>query len=236
MMFVSLKFKGMATASLLSLTIPMAAQAATLATASADADSYLAFNTNNQTSVSTTIGRDIRPAGYEFNFATIEFDNTDLAGLTTAGDKFLVIELLEFVTLGPAIGGPPSQISSSTGNATIKVVGLDESYADYLGSPSNTAWYDTYLGDAAADATASATQAGLVYFDVTDVVNGWIDDPSSNNGFGLVVTAGDDLIEIGATDDFFPTGTFSPILSSVPEPTSMALLALGGLATLRRRP
>jgi hypothetical protein len=232
-MFASLKCTA-TSATLAVLAWSPGALASNLATASYDTDSYLSFSTNNETSASTTIGRDIRPA-YEFNFAAIEFDNADLNGLSTAGDKFLVIEVLDFVTSESTDGGRPTFSSSDTGNATIKVVGLGQSFDEYLAAASATEWYDTYLGDAAADATGSRTTLGKLYFDVTDVVNGWINDPTTNHGFGLVLTDGDDLIEIGATDDFFETGTYSPTLSSVPEPGSMAMLALGAVGLFRRR-
>lgn len=207
--------------------------AGTLATTSFDTDSYIPFRTNNPTSPEITLGA-VNP-GYNFNFGVIEF--ADLGSVPTDGPKFLAVDLEAFITLGdpPPGGGPPPAIPSPTGVATIKVVGLGESYNDdYATAPSASDWFDTFIGDPDADATASPTTAGTVYFDVTDVVNGWLADPSSNFGFGLVVTSGQS-VELGASSDFLPSGSIAPVLTTVPEPASMLLLGVGALALTRRR-
>lgn len=205
---------------------------ATTATTTFDSDSYIPFKTNNPTSPELTLGA-VNP-GYNFNFGVIEFD--DLTGFSAAGSKFLVVDLEAFITLGapPPGGGPPPAIPSPTGSATIKVVGLGANFADYSTAPSASAWFDTYIGNPVADATASPTAAGLVSFDVTDVLNGWLANPSTNNGFGLVVSTGQS-VELGASDDFLPSGSIAPILTTVPEPASLTLLAVGAMALTRRR-
>ena len=205
----------------------------TLVETSFDSDSYIPFATNNPTAPEITLGA-VNP-GYNFNFGVIEFD--DLTLVPAIGDKFLVVDLEAFVTLGdpPPGGGPPPAVLTPTGNATIKVVGLTESYGtDYPVAASASGWFDAQIGNPAADAEAAVTSAGLVSFDVTDVVAGWLADPSSNYGFGLVVSSGQS-VELGAGDDFLPSGSVAPILSSVPEPGSMALFALGAVGLLRRR-
>ena len=206
----------------------------TIAETSFDTDSYIPFKTDNPTASEITLGAE--NPGYNFNFGVIEFD--DLSTVPASGDKFLVVDLEAFVTLGapPPGGGPPPAVLTPTGNATIKVVGLDSSYSDVYADPGTTAsvWYDTFIGNPVADAEATVANAGLVYFDVTDVVDGWLANPSANNGFGLVVTSGQS-VELGASDDFLPSGSVAPILSSVPEPTSLALLAMGTAGMLRRR-
>lgn len=220
------------TAGCLLACVSSAASAETLATASFDTDSYIPFRTNNLASPELSIGA-YNPS-YNFNFGIIEF--ADLSGVPTQGPKFLAVDLEAFVTLGdpPPGGGPPPPTFSPTGTATIKVVALDQSRANYFSSPSASDWYDTYLFDAPADATATVTQAGLVYFEVTDAVDEWLGDSSSNFGFGVTVIAGDS-IELGAASDFTASGSIAPTLTSVPEPSSMALLGLAGLAVLRRR-
>ena len=220
------------TAVLAAMAAPMAFST-TVAETSFDTDSYIPFATNNPTSSEITLGA-VNP-GYNFNFGVIEFD--DLGSVPSTGDKFLVVDLEAFVTLGapPPGGGPPPAVLTPTGNATIKVVGLTEDYSTaYPIAPSASGWFDAQIGNPAADAEETVTSAGLVYFDVTDVVDGWLANPSSNFGFGLVVSSGQS-VELGASDDFLTSGSIAPILSSVPEPSSLALLALGAAGLLRRR-
>ena len=232
-----------AAATALAVTAP-SALGTTIATTTFDTDSYIPFKTNNSTATEITVGA-VNP-GYNFNFGVIEFGNLD--GVSATGDKFLVVDLEAFVTLGdpPPGGGAPPTTLTPTGTATIKVVGLDSSYQSVYadGGTVASAWYDTYIGNATADAEATATNAGLVYFDVTEVVDAWLDTPSSNYGFGLVVTSGQS-VELGAgpyeVPDgnggviVVPTGSVAPALSTVPEPTSLALLAMGVTCVLRRR-
>ena len=61
--------------------------------------------------------------------------------------------------------------------------------------------------------------------DVTSIVQGWVNGSNDNNG----------LVLFGTTAAFQGAGFENITLNVVPEPATMSLLALGGLAILRRR-
>lgn len=206
--------------------------ATTIATATFDTDSYIPFKTNNPTASEITVGREV--AGYNFNFGVIEF--SDLSAVSSSGSKFLVVDLEAFVTLVGGEFGPPTPTFTTTGNSTLKVVALGSSYNGDYALPATVAstWYETNIGGVSPLSTATVTSAGPVYFDVTTAVDAWLANPSTNFGFGLVVTDGQN-VELGASSDFLASGSIAPTLSSVPEPTSIALLAIGAAAVLRRR-
>jgi hypothetical protein len=72
-------------------------------------------------------------------------------------------------------------------------------------------------------------------FDITSQVRSWIDDPSSNHGLMMVqpVVVPASGPAVAASFDSSETAN-SPFLQ-VPEPTSLALLSVGGVLALRRR-
>ncbi len=207
------------------------AQAAVLATPTFDTDSYIFVGnlSNNQSDPQITIGQSQQAAGqYHFNFAVIEFD---VSSLNTAGDKFLRLSALDYVT-----GQPPALTHSSTGSATVQLVELDETFAQYLASGDPTGWYDTHVQNPSVTpvGTFSFTDLSTEYVDVTDTVNGWINDSTTNKGFALFANGGTGGIELGSMT--YGTESLRPALvDAVPEPSSSAMLALGSLALLARR-
>lgn len=214
---------GLATPTFAALETPLAA--------SFDSDNYIAFGFDNAFATEITVGADIPfapTAGSHFNFGVVTFD---VAGLSASGDKFLHLDLEVFrsTTTGPT--GPTGTVDSTTGNATLRLVALGDDYANYAAAPDRRGWYDTNLYNQDVIAAAALTEAGLFSIDVTDAVNAWIADGTTNHGFGLVVESGTP-IELGATE-----GGNGPVLSStaVPEPGTFALLGLAGLIVARRR-
>ncbi len=204
-------------------------QAIILANPSFDTDSYIFVGTNNQFHPQITIGQSQQAAGqYHFNFAVIEFD---VSSLNTSGDKFLRLSVLDYVT-----GQPPSQTHSSTGNAALQLVALDETFAQYQASGNTAAWYDTHVQNAGVTpvGTFNFTNLSTEYVDVTDTVNGWINDSTTNKGFALFQTSGSGNVELGSMT--YGTESLRPaIVDAVPEPSSSTMLALGSLALLARR-
>jgi hypothetical protein len=99
--------------------------------------------------------------------------------------------------------------------------------------------------------TITTTTSNTPYdVDITDIVKGWVDDPSTNNGLLVYMTNWySGALWDGDTPYFHPSedGLIGPtdariysgvefIINYVPEPATMALLAAGGIALLRRRP
>ena len=168
-----------------------------------------------------------------FNFAGIEF--SDLSGLSTTGPKFLQLNLKDFKTPGaivPDFQGPPSYDYLTTGSFRLAVVALG---ADFSQSETATlsTWYQNNLFGRSRIAEVNLTQAGLVQIDVTSTVNGWILNPTTNFGFGLVGTTSSPLATTARFYSMEAAGNLGPVL--IPEPAVGSLLACGFAVALANR-
>lgn len=202
--------------------------AAVLATPTFDTDSYIFFKTNNAFGPQTTLGQSQQgtPGHPHFNFGVIEFD---VSSLSTTGNKYLQLSSIEYVT-----GQPPSQTVSATGAATVQLVALGASWADYQAAANGQTWYDTNVqnGSVTVLGTFSFTDQSTRHVDVTSTVNGWINNGATNMGFALFSTSGG--VEIGSVEN--TDATLRPALVDVvPEPSSSALAAMGSILLLLRR-
>jgi hypothetical protein len=171
-----------------------------------------------------------------FNFAGIEF--SDLSGLSVAGSKFLQLNLKDFKTPGtivPGYQGPPAYDYPTTGSFRLAVVALGAAFSESETATLST-WYQNNLFGRSRIAEVNLTQAGLVQIDVTSTVNGWILNPTTNFGFGLVGTTSSPLATTARFYSMEAAGNLGPVL--IPEPTTGSLLAFGfavALANRRRR-
>jgi len=142
---------------------------------------------------------------------------------------------VEYVTLVSNPAGPPTTITSPTGTATVHVVALGDSFANYQLAADKQAWYDTYVQNGAVPVvgTINFANESTEYIDVTDEVNSWITNSSSNYGFALFSTSGN--VEL-ASATYTDNPSLSPALvDAVPEPSGAVLAGLGSLILLLRR-
>ncbi|MBT7959079.1 MAG: PEP-CTERM sorting domain-containing protein [Akkermansiaceae bacterium] len=208
------------------------ASAITLATANFDADSYIQFGTNNEFDPLLTIGESQRPSSAHFNWGVTTFDTSSMV---TSGPKFLSLSAVEYKTLIPnSGGGPPTTVTSVTGNATLNIVALGDSYSNYQASADKLAWYDEHVQNEAVAVlgTINFTNASTQHINVTSVVNDWIDNPSNNNGFAVFSTSGN--VELASVTN--TNAALRPALvDAVPETSSSALLGIGVLVLIMRR-
>jgi len=171
-----------------------------------------------------------------FNFAGIEFSN--LSGLSVAGSKFLQLNLKDFKTPGTIVAGyqgPPAYDYLTTGSFRLAVVALSAAFSESETATLST-WYQDNLFGRSRIVEMNLTQAGLVQIDVTSTVNGWILNPTTNFGFGLVGTTSSPLATTARFYSMEAAGSLGPVL--IPEPTTGSLLAFGfavALANRRRR-
>lgn len=208
-------------------------QATVLATPNFDTDSYVFFGTNNEFNPQITLGESQQgtPSHPHFNFGVITFD---VSTLNTSDDKFLSLTAVEYATLTSNPAGPPATTYSTSGSGAIQLVALGESFADFQASADKTAWYDTHVqnGSVPVLGTFNFTDQSTQYVDVTDTVNGWINDGGSNYGFALFSTSG----EVELASSTYADSSMSPALvDAVPEPSAAVLTGLGSLLLLLRR-
>ena len=228
--------------------------AATIASATFDTDSYMAFGTNNEFDPGITVGTDYSggaPNGalVHFNFAVIDFD--DLAGVSTkangGGDKFLKLSTLSVPgasTIGVSAAQAPFA-SATEGYPSPAVVGNPAGdgaarLAWYQGNiKGDDAAFGGYAGGAEHLGVLEVSAMGDYYLDVTATVDSWIDGSAVNNGFGL--WGADVVSSQGNTFDFVSSDNTSgggpELVSVVPEPSSLFLVfvALGLIGWLRKR-
>ncbi|MFC5050085.1 DNRLRE domain-containing protein [Rubritalea spongiae] len=199
-----------------------------------DTDSYVYVGTNSQYDPQLTIGESFAPAHHHFNFAVIEFD---VSTLTSGNSHSLSLSAVQYINLVDNGGGIPTSTPSSTGSATLQIVALGSNFTDdYLTAGSKTAWYDTYVqNNSVSTITANFTDLETVSVDVSSIVDSWISSPGANNGFAIFSSSGN--IELASsthgTESLRPNITSS--IAAVPEPSSTALLGLGGVALIFRR-
>jgi len=169
-----------------------------------------------------------------FNFAGIEFSN--LSGLSSAGSKFLQLNLKDFKTPGtivPGYQGPPVYDYLTTGSFRLAVVALGAEFSESETATLST-WYQSNLYGRARVAEVTLSQAGQVQIDVTSAVNDWIVNPATNFGFGLVGVTSSPLATTARFYSMEATG-LGPVLLAIPEPNISSLLWLGiwGIIFLR---
>ena len=171
-----------------------------------------------------------------FNFAGIEF--SDLSGLSTAGSKFLQLNLKDFKTPGaiiPGYQGPPAYDYLTTGSFRLAVVALGAEFSESETADLST-WYQSNLFGKTSLAEVDLTQAGQVQIDVTSAVNDWIENPTTNFGFGLVGITSSPMATTARFYSMEAAGNLGAVL--IPEPAVGSLLAFGfavALANRRRR-
>jgi hypothetical protein len=213
--------------------------------ASFDADTYYFTQTYNTARTSSNSGTfhvgmhslnsDPTYDGH-FNFAGIEFSN--LSGLSTTGSKFLQLNLKDFKTpraVVPGYLGPPLYDYPTTGSFQLAVVALGAAFSESETATLST-WYQDNLFSMSRIAEVNLNQAGLVQINVTSTVNGWISNPTTNFGFGLVGLTSTPLATTARFYSSEAAGNLGPVL--VPEPAVGSLLACGfalALANRRRR-
>lgn len=211
-------------AALLAASACMAAlssHAAPLATASFDSDSYVFASTNNLGDPFITVSA-YSGAGH-FNFGVVEFD---VSGLSTTGDKYLTLEAVNYTD------GSLGALPQPTGTATVHVGLMPTSWSNYLGQADKLSWFNTNILTMPSVGDFVFTNQQVRQLDVTGVVNDWILNNTTNNGFALWMTSGG-LVDLTSSDA--PGGTL-PTLDSVPEPSWAALgIGLPVLALALRR-
>ncbi len=214
--------------------------------ASLDADTYYFTQTYNTARTGTLnsgtfhVGMHILNTNpnYDghFNFAGIEFSN--LSGLSTAGSKFLQLNLKDFKTPGaiiPGYQGPPAYDYLTTGSFRLAVVALGAEFSESETASPLSTWYQSNLFGRARVAEVDLTQAGEVKIDVTSAVNAWIENPNTNFGFGLVGLTSSPLATTARFYSMESAG-LGPVLQAitVPEPSISSLFWMGIVGMMMR--
>jgi hypothetical protein len=170
---------------------------------------------------------DYVPLGYPLSATLYKFDISALTEPVQSAS--LVVDRIANKMAG----------ASDTNPLTVHAVSLTSDVAGW------TALDTSKFGDV-LDSVTFTSAFGLHTFDVTSLVNDWISGAADNNGIALMVTVNSFIAPdkaayvtlAGVTDPvFYPDslGAAPVITTTVPEPATMGLLAMGGLATVLRR-
>ncbi len=156
----------------------------------------------------------------------------DLAGVTLDPGETAYLRLYVRPTLNPAASAEPSSTNLVTVNAYAASTAWDEATATWNNQPETGAFL------------ASSIVTGInqwISFDITDQVESWLANPSSNYGFVLTqdqrVYDPVAQLEVGVffRGAGYTTASERPMLEVVPEPASLAIVGLAGATLLRRR-
>jgi hypothetical protein len=171
-----------------------------------------------------------QPLNYDFGgmnmwgYGWAKFD----VGTETVSDAYLVIDLIGVGAMGlvPATPAAPGILDIYDPGAT-DVAGLGTATQSQRKALRDTLDTATPLVGA-----FTMTSDGTYAIDITDIYNDWVNGTIANNG--LIFSTIDGGSGTGYASFRHSTGS-APYISTVPEPATMALLAMGGLATVLRR-
>lgn len=231
------KQMGMAVALIVGLSLSTAASAANIGDCALTGYTFMGGNAAYTTPGSVP-ARDYfltSSLNYDFDgmnmwgYGWVKFDNLATAPVTGAE---VVFDLLGngspgMGNLRPASVGEPAILNVYDPGAT-DVADLGSSV------PARSNLRD-YLDNNRATAlvgTLTMTSSGLYSMDITNLYNAWVADGNANHG--LVFTAVDEGTGSTYASLGHATGT-APYITAVPEPATLGLLAVGGVAALRRR-
>ena len=148
------------------------------------------------------------------------FIDFDVSGITIAeanDPNFEAVFSADFVSRLNALNAAPATVGQVT-DATITFDSAGLTTTGGAGSAINPV---ELIGNIQTEAF------GIVSTDITTIVQGWVNDPATNLGLAVYIP----ILEAQAA------GFTSPqlVASVVPEPSALALLALGFLPLVRRR-
>ena len=142
------------------------------------------------------------------------------------------------------LNGRPFQggTSTTTVNANPLTRALVSSQATWLSASSGNPW-TTAGGDFNNALNASVTFAqgpGWIELNVTNIVNAWLTGAQTNHGFILRGVNGNEMVFHSHTGSIVSGATNVALapqlnLTPIPEPMTMAVLALGAVAALRKK-
>ncbi len=158
-----------------------------------------------------------------FGYAFLKFDAADLP-TEAVSEAYLKVEVM---ALQDGMNYPVA------GSADLNVYGVS---SDVGGITSGTAdAFRADIADTASDTIIVAHPAAeafseTIYLDVTDIVNGWI---GGGDNYGLLLASPGGLMpRLHASET---TMGLAPVITNVPEPATMGLLACGALGLISRR-
>ncbi len=159
-----------------------------------------------------------------WGYGWAKFDNLSATPVTQASVTFDVFAIGAMSPTPPSPGSPA--ILSIYDPGTIDVADLGGSVALRGTLRDNLDAGGTVLG------SLTMTAAGSYSIDITDLYNSWVANPHDNHG----------LVFVGPNDGnasryagFSSNDGAAPTITSIPEPATLCLLAVGGVAALRRR-
>ena len=216
------KFTGMAAALVVALV--SAGTASADFTADCTLDGYVAMGNMVQMTNSYLLpgNPDSPPSGpphhmETFGYAFLKFDAADLP-TEAVSEAYLQLDV---IALQDGMSWP------ETGTGSVGVFAVTADVAGITGGTAGT--FRDSIADIATD-SVSMTGEGLIYLDVTDIVNGWV---GGSDNYGIVLASPGGLMpRLHASET---TAGLAPVITSVPEPATMGLLACGALGLISRR-